>query len=982
IQNESQVGQVQGYVFVSSTVDGLREFIEASDETPLVFLDQGHPLFVAASVPVEGATAEERARTFLADHAAFFGIPDLDAIEVSGHFEAADDQTGDVSVRFEQRTTGGLRVQDAELRVTMRGDAVVWTSGRILRREPTLPEHYIGWAAAQAIAIDAFPGTADDTVGTPQLVYFDPWVASSYEDSPERRGDRAELAWVIRIGGTLDGGAGDIAEFIVGAESRRIHRLRTLTQHNVPQSVWDFEEEQISWRCDEVASPAVLGHPLVCDEDGCASNTNKEAQEIQEFTELFTGWLENYMFFDSYDNQGARIVSMARLAANPPWAAFANPNCDYFGYHVPADIALIGHELAHGVIDHTARLVYENSSGAVNEAIAQVFALFGNRLTGEDQCDVLCANNVVVPNRLSQYCDNPECGVEGDNGGVHRNRAILAHSFELMLNGGQHPAGGPTIEAMSSQKLERLVAATLYIDLTARSGLVETCIALRSRALRWATDETWGFDHDDYCTVAEACAAGGMAGWVADCQAGDDPDGPLVVPVQSPDDDNDGIVNFYDNCPGVAWPSTSDIDGDGDGDACDDDVDGDGIANDEDACPLHVDVEGQPYPPCGDIDGDGFINAEDLCPEDALEERYLDYDFRSLDSDGDGIGDQCDPDPDGDGVAPPDDLCPFLGVVETSDRDGDGVGDACDSCPDDETRGYCLAFVCDADGDGLANSCDDDIDGDGIANGPDNCDYVPNPDQLDQDQDGLGWACDMEELWNRADPDIQIVIPNNSVSPVAQPIAFCSDDCDDLTPGSPIEVALAADEEIEIGAAIINNLGAIEAWFDSHGSSNGIQYLGASFIPGTYDLPSTVQFVLDESAFDPWWVTPTYYILLFPLEALDESSDVVAYVSNEDSEPVCGNGRAELGEVCDGTDTRGVTATCNGLGYIGGGDAPCNSNCDGFILDGCTGCTLQTQCASFNGMDCLATGRCGVCSQADPCYAPEMCSEQRECVLN
>ncbi|MDA6131403.1 M4 family metallopeptidase, partial [Escherichia coli] len=51
------------------------------------------------------------------------------------------------------------------------------------------------------------------------------------------------------------------------------------------------------------------------------------------------------------------------------------------------DIA--GHEMTHGVIEHTANLIYENESGAINESIADILGNFAEMYaTGEVEWDL------------------------------------------------------------------------------------------------------------------------------------------------------------------------------------------------------------------------------------------------------------------------------------------------------------------------------------------------------------------------------------------------------------------------------------------------------------------------------------------------------------------------------------------------------------------------------------------------------------------
>jgi len=93
------------------------------------------------------------------------------------------------------------------------------------------------------------------------------------------------------------------------------------------------------------------------------------------------------------------------------------------------------------------------------------------------------------------------------------------------------------------------------------------------------------------------------------------------------DQDADGLVNLADDCPTTADPAQDDLDQDGLGDVCDPDRDGDGEPDISDSLPSDPDEW---------TDADGVNDAVDNC----LGLPNADQ----TDSDGDLVGDACDPD--------------------------------------------------------------------------------------------------------------------------------------------------------------------------------------------------------------------------------------------------------------------------------------------------------------------------------------------------
>jgi len=191
------------------------------------------------------------------------------------------------------------------------------------------------------------------------------------------------------------------------------------------------------------------------------------------------------------DDQASTIYSVVNVMEegepmdNAFWSGVAmfwgNGNIAFTPLAGALDIT--AHEFTHGVTEHTAGLIYEFQSGALNEAISDFFAAMVDRddwYIGEDVIrpeygialrDMYNPSNPLVFDRLPVSMDEYQyLDIEDDHGGVHTNCGIINRASVLIA------------EKIGRAKTEQIYYRALTTYLTRQSEFIDARLALEQAA--------------------------------------------------------------------------------------------------------------------------------------------------------------------------------------------------------------------------------------------------------------------------------------------------------------------------------------------------------------------------------------------------------------------------------------------------------------------------------------------------------------------
>lgn len=139
--------------------------------------------------------------------------------------------------------------------------------------------------------------------------------------------------------------------------------------------------------------------------------------------------------------------------------------------YMSGGLDVFAHELGHGVTDFSSQLIYENESGALNEAFSDILGVgaeFYHQAAGSGalRADYLMGEDVVTPGGIRSLANPSVNGDpdhysrryigEEDNGGVHINSTIASHAFYLAVEGGTNRTSGQSVTGVGGVNREQM----------------------------------------------------------------------------------------------------------------------------------------------------------------------------------------------------------------------------------------------------------------------------------------------------------------------------------------------------------------------------------------------------------------------------------------------------------------------------------------------------------------------------------------------
>jgi Zn-dependent metalloprotease len=459
----------------------------ASPRTGLITFASSRGNGILLDTPA-GASAEARAKSFVAHYGKSFGIASSSDVRLLRAPQL--DSRGLEHVRLQQ-VRGGIPVRGGELIVHLRGSRVIAANGHAANDLPANTTPSVSAAAAIAEAKQLLrkyaPKLAANATWTePRLEIFNRGLLSEAGKFPSR------LAWFIEAHGPA-------LRAFIWIDAQRGNALLAFNQ--LPQA----KSRSVYTANHTSALPGTLVR---------SEGESDTGDSDQDNAYLFAGITYDYYFSehgrDSFDDAGGALVSTAHYCEPGYCPSYPNAFWDgtqmVYGDGYSAGDDVVAHELTHAITERTANLLYYNQSGALNESFSDIFGETVDLLDnagndaperrweiGEDLPDGGTIRNMMDPTisyggfpgspaKMSDSglfaCDpNAWSPFSPDLGGVHTNSGIPNHAYALMVDGGTY--NGFTITGIGLSKAAKIQYRALTTYLTSGANFIDDFIALQ-----------------------------------------------------------------------------------------------------------------------------------------------------------------------------------------------------------------------------------------------------------------------------------------------------------------------------------------------------------------------------------------------------------------------------------------------------------------------------------------------------------------------
>ena len=265
--------------------------------------------------------------------------------------------------------------------------------------------------------------------------------------------------------------------------------------------------------------------------------------DLYDFLEHTYDYLFQNHGLDSFDGAGATILGVANWdgpASNDCPNAFWNGQAIWFCTGLAVD-DVVHHELTHAVTQFSAGLIYQNESGALNEAFSDIFGelIDLDTVHGDGSASPWLMGEGSSLGAIRSLSNPPAYGdpdrgsrfvcTAGDNGGVHINSGIPNKAAYLMADGGSF--NGQTVAPIG-----RLATSSVHFRALTQYLTPASNFLAHYNAMMQSCEDLYGAGSGNCAAVEDALLATEMNG-VESCGVAC----PVALAVNAADDEQPGL---------------------------------------------------------------------------------------------------------------------------------------------------------------------------------------------------------------------------------------------------------------------------------------------------------------------------------------------------------------------------------------------------------------------------------------------------------